>query len=159
MTLASAVHGRPEASRGSSERSAPEAKEKPTERTAASDSWQDRLTELLVKHRWATVVPVVLPLSKAYDTYWTARHVVYRNLRNAAHRHGERVSDVQKQIEGWHARGKPGLLHTSRKSWQSVAVRAIEYKKRSQSGIDVDLHDILEVDLSRRIVRVEPRVN
>jgi delta24-sterol reductase len=123
------------------------------------DTWQDQLTELLVRHRWATVVPVVLPLSKAYDTYWTLRHVVVRNLRNAAHLHGARVAGVQKQIEDFCARGKPGLLHTSRKSWQSVAVRAIEYKKDSQSGIDVELHDILEVDLARRIVRVEPRVN
>lgn len=126
---------------------------------SAAPSLPDKLTELLVKHRWATVVPVVLPLSKAYDAYWTLRHVIYRNLTNTAHLHETRVRGVQEQIADWHARGRPGLLHTSRKSWQSVAVRAIEYKNKSQSGIDVELHDILEVDTERRIVRVEPRVN
>jgi delta24-sterol reductase len=127
---------------------------KPDER-----AWQDTLTELLVKHRWATVVPIVLPISKAYDTYWFARHVYYRNLRNAAHLHDERVRHVQRQVDEWRARGKKGLLHTSRKSWQSVAVRAIDYKKGSASGIDVELHDVLELDLDKRTVRVEPRVN
>lgn len=119
--------------------------------------WQDKLTELLVKHRWATVVPLVLPLSKAYDLYWTARHVHYRNLSNRAEKHGERVRGVVSQIRDWNERGRPHLLHTSRKSWQSVAVRAMEYKK--SPGIDVDLHDILEVDTERLIVRVEPRAN
>lgn len=119
----------------------------------------DKLTRLLVEHRWAIVVPFVLPVSKAYDLYWTARHVYYRNLRNAAGGHEARVANVVRQIADWNARGRPGLLHTSRKSWQSVAVRAIEYKNKSQSGIDVDLHDVLELDVARRVVRVEPRVN
>ncbi|HVZ33168.1 MAG TPA: FAD-binding protein, partial [Polyangiaceae bacterium] len=108
---------------------------------------------------WALVVPIVLPLSKAYELYWTARYVHYRNLRNAAAGHERRVAGVVRQIQAWNERGRPGLLHTSRKGWQSVAVRAIEYKKKSQSGIDVELHDILSLDPERRVVRVEPRVN
>lgn len=119
---------------------------------------RDRLTELLIQHRWATVVPVVLPLSKVYDGYWTARHVYYRNLRNAAHLHRFRVDAVVEQIRAWNVAGRPALLHTSRKSWQSVAVRALDYKKHHR-GIDIDLHDILEVDRERMVVRVEPRVN
>jgi Delta24-sterol reductase len=121
--------------------------------------WRDTLTETLIQHRWAIVVPLVLPVSKAYDLYWTARHVYYRNLRNASARHPQRVEHVVEQIRDWNQRGRPGLLHTSRKSWQSVAVRAVEYKKQSKSGIDVELHDVLEVNEQRRVVRVEPRVN
>jgi delta24-sterol reductase len=139
----------------------PKAQARAAESSISKDgdkAWQDRLTELLIQHRWATVVPIVLPISKAYDTYWTARHVYYRNLRNAAHLHDERVRHVQRQIDEWRAKGKPGLLHTSRKSWQSVAVRAIDYKKGA-GGIDVELHDVLELDIEKRVVRVEPRVN
>ena len=128
-------------------------------RETPPESFGDRLTRILVEQRWAIVVPFVLPVSKAYDLYWTARHVYYRNLTNAAAGHEARVESVVRQIRDWNARGRPGLLHTSRKSWQSVAVRAIEYKKQSQSGVDVDLHDILELDVARRVVRVEPRVN
>jgi delta24-sterol reductase len=105
------------------------------------------------------VVPIVLPISKAYEVYWRARHVHYRDFKNAAELHGARVNQVVRQIAKWNENGRPGLLHTSRKSWQSVAVRAIEYKKNSKSGIAVDLHDILELDLERRVVKVEPRVN
>ncbi len=119
----------------------------------------DRWTELLVQYRWAVVVPIVLPLSKIYDTYWYARHVYYRNLRNAAEQHEARVKHVQDQLARWNAEGRKGLLHTSRRSWQSVAVRAIEYKKQSAGAIDVELHDILELNEERGTVRVEPRVN
>lgn len=130
-----------------------------TPKASPSRDLGDTLTELLIQHRWALVVPLVLPVSKAYDLYWTARHVYYRNLRNASEQHRQRVAHVAEQIADWNRRGRPGLLHTSRKSWQSVAVRAVEYKKNSKSGIDVELHDVLEVDEQRRVVRVEPRVN
>ncbi|MFT3923416.1 MAG: FAD-binding oxidoreductase [Myxococcales bacterium] len=121
--------------------------------------FRDKITEFVIRHRWASVVPVVLPLSKVYDTYWQLRHVTIRNLTRQVEKHDSRVAEVSAQIKRWIAAGKPGLLHTSRKSWQSVSVRAIEYKKNSPSGIDVDLHDILELDTERRTVRVEPRVN
>lgn len=124
--------------------------------------FRDKVTELLIQHRWAIVVPLVLPVSKAYDLYWTARNVYFRNLRSAAasnERHETRVASVVRQLEAWRAAGKPGLLHTSRKSWQSVAVRAIEYKQQTASAIDVELHDVLELDQGRAVVRVEPRVN
>ena len=120
---------------------------------------RDRVTEFFIQHRWAIVVPLVLPVSKAYDLYWTARHVYYRNLRNAAASHDRRVARVVEQLQQWNAQGRPGPLHTSRKSWQSVAVRAIEYKQHKAGAIDVDLHDVLELDTERGIVRVEPRVN
>jgi delta24-sterol reductase len=119
----------------------------------------DRVTELLIQHRWAIVVPFVLPVSKLYDLYWTARHVHLRTLRNRADGHEQRVRAIVQQIDAWKEKGRPGLLHTSRKSWQSVAVRAIEYKRNSKSGVDVDLHEVLELDLERRVIRVEPRVN
>ncbi|MDB4972621.1 MAG: delta(24)-sterol reductase [Myxococcaceae bacterium] len=128
-------------------------------RQRAPADLRDQLTELLIEHRWAIVVPLILPVSKAYNLYWTARHVYYRNLRNAASRHDARVQSVVEQLAAWRRAGKPGLLHTSRKSWQSVAVRNIEYKKDSPSGIDVELHDVLELDPVRSVVRVEPRVN
>jgi delta24-sterol reductase len=125
----------------------------------APQDFRDKLTELTIQHRWAIVVPLVLPVSKVYNLYWTARHVYWRNLRNAAAGHEQRVASVVGQLEAWRAAGKPGLLHTSRKSWQSVAVRAIEYKRTSKGAIDVELHDVLELDAARGVVRVEPRVN
>lgn len=128
------------------------------EQTPRTD-FRDKVTEFFIQHRWAIVVPLVLPVSKAYDLYWTARHVYYRNLRNAAAGHEQRVAGVVRQLEQWNAAGRPGRLHTSRKSWQSVAVRAIEYKQHKAGGIDVELHDILDLDVERGVVRVEPRVN
>lgn len=128
-------------------------------RSIAAPKLSATLMDRLIQRRWLLIVPVVLPLSKLYELYWSARYVHYRALRKRAKGHRARVARVVAQIEAWNARGRPGLLHTSRKSWQSVAVRAIEYKKQSASGIDVDLHDILELDVERRVLRVEPRVN
>ncbi|HEX6242641.1 MAG TPA: FAD-binding oxidoreductase, partial [Polyangiales bacterium] len=117
------------------------------------------LSEQLVKHRWVLVVPVVLPLSKAYDTYWKLKNVYWRELTNAARQHPQRVQGVVQQIQRWNAAGRKGLLHTSRKSWQSVSVRAQDYKKKSTGAIDVELHDILELNRDKGTVTIEPRVN
>jgi delta24-sterol reductase len=125
---------------------------------------------LLIGQRWLLVVPVVLPLSKAYEGYWRLRHVYYRELRNVVRlveargsarerSHDNRVANVARQIRAWNRRGRPGLLHTSRKSWQSVTVRALDYKKQKQGAIDVELHDILALDRERNVIKLEPRVN
>ena len=66
------------------------------------------------------------------------------------------LAGVVEQLKQWNAAGRPGRLHTSRKSWQSVAVRAIEYKRQKAGAIDVELHDVLELDIARGVVRVEP---
>lgn len=124
----------------------------------ARDAPHDPLTEFLVRHRWATVVPLVLPLSKAYDAWWTLEHVLLRELLGQPGRHGQRVESVRRQIGAWNAAGRPGRLCTSRRAWQSVAVRAGDHKRRGHP-IDLDLHDILEVDVPGRRIRVEPRVN
>ncbi len=116
----------------------------------------DRLTERLIRTRWATVVPIVLPLSKAYDAYWTLRHVVVRNLRRDAAGHDARVAAIVEQVRGCKERGE--LVFTSRKAWQSVSTRALSYI-RAARGVDVALHDILELDEARGSVTVEPRVN
>ncbi len=140
----------------------------PAQRTPVTT--REKLRELLVAQRWLVVVPVVLPLSKAYEAYWRVRNVYYRELRNVARPtplargtarfdHETRVTQVAQQIRDWNARGRPGLLHTSRKAWQSVTVRALDYKKNIQSAIDVELHDILELDRARATIKLEPRVN
>jgi delta24-sterol reductase len=118
----------------------------------------DRITAFLIKYRWATVVPVVLPLSKAYEGYWQLRHVRLRNLFNHPARHAARVADVQRQLRAFIAAGRPGKVYTSRKGWQSVSVRALDYK-RGPGAIAVELSDLLSLDVERRVLRVEPRAN
>lgn len=118
----------------------------------------DRLTAFLIKHRWATVVPVVLPLSKAYDVYWRLRHVYYRAWTNRADEHDARVKTIQGAVRAWNAAGRPGKLCTSRKGWQTVSARTSEYKADAHT-VDLDLHDILEIDLQRKTIKVEPRAN
>ena len=75
---------------------------------------RDRLTEIFVKHRWAVVVPIVLPLSKLYAVYWRARHVIVRELLQESRGHDARVAKVVAQIRAWNAAGRRGLLCTSR---------------------------------------------
>ena len=72
--------------------------------------------------------------------------------------HDERVASIQEQIRAWNDAGRPGKLCTSRPGWQTVSSRHMEYKKDNWT-VDLDLHDILEIDEERRVIRVEPRVN
>lgn len=139
------------------QRAEPHTKPVPTQDRSPTD-WQGRLTELLIKYRWATVVPVVLPLSKAFGAYEAARDLYDRALRRNPAQHEERVTDIQRQIQAWRDAGQPGQLCTTRKSWKSVSTRPRAYKSDNY-GIEVDLNEILELDTHRRIVRVEPRVN
>lgn len=126
--------------------------------TAPPASRGSRLTEFFVRHRWAFVVPIVLPLSKLYELGWRIRNVHLRDRGIAGRRHEKKVAGVQAQVSRWNAEGRPAPLVSSRKGWQTVSPRMSEYKKTSYP-VDVELHDILEIDLERRVLRVEPRAN
>ena len=128
------------------------------ERELREPTREERFAELLLRHRWATVVPLVLPLSKAYDVGWRLRNIHARRWLSRPERHEARVARIQAALKRWNDEGRPAPLCTSRKPWQSVAARGNEYKDESYP-IDVELHDILAIDLDARRVRIEPRVN
>src|SRR5207249_869920 len=87
----------------------------------------DRFTEFLMRYRWLFVVPVLLPLSTAFNLFWGFRNF-YRRLLSAPERHDERVRQIQERIQSWHARGRKGRLCTARPAWMSISTRIVRYK-------------------------------
>lgn len=106
--------------------------------------------------RFIPVILIVLPVSKvlraaAIIKYW------YRSYANAPEKHDERVRFVQKQVREKSKNGKP--LCTARKTWFMTTMKQINYKGKD-NGIELSsLQDILNLDLERKILRVEPLVN
>lgn len=114
--------------------------------------------DFLLRHRWLYVVPLVLPASKVFAAYCTIRERYRRRLRGAPHLHHQRVAAIQAEIRTWRDSGARGLLCTSRPVWQSMAMSSHESYKNHNHPVRVELYDILDVDLERRIIRVEPGV-
>jgi Delta24-sterol reductase len=117
----------------------------------------DKFTEFLIKYRWIFVVPILLPLSTVFNLLWGIRNFYNRRLRSAPERHDARVSDIRNRIKRWHDGGRKGRLCTARPPWMSISTRMVKYKGPDNT-IPIDLYDVLDVDIKRGIIRVEPRV-
>ncbi|MGH8591021.1 MAG: FAD-binding protein, partial [Gammaproteobacteria bacterium] len=116
-----------------------------------------KLADILVRYRWLFVVPVVLPLSLAFNFFWALRGF-YQRWHGAPEAHERRVSGIQAQVRDWRAAGTRPPLCTARKPWMSVSPRVARYKARDNT-VRVALYDILALDTERCVVRVEPGVS
>ena len=58
----------------------------------------------------------------------------------------------------WNEAGRKTLMCTARPGWMAVSLRVGKYKQ-TMHNVNVNLIDILQVDTSRRVVRVEPLVS
>jgi len=62
------------------------------------------------------------------------------------------------QVRRWNENGRQSPMCTARPGWMAVSLREGLYKK-TMHNISVNLIDVLQVDTSRRVVRVEPLVS
>ncbi|KAK2495459.1 hypothetical protein MC885_002643 [Smutsia gigantea] len=112
---------------------------------------------VLIHQRWVFVCLFLLPLSLIFDMYYYVRAWVVFKLSSAPRLHGQRVRDIQKQVQEWKEQGSKTFMCTGRPGWLTVSLRVGKYKK-THKNIMIDLMDILEVDTKKQIVRVEPLV-
>lgn len=112
---------------------------------------------ILVHYRWIFVLLFLLPLSILYDFYHYARNLIVFHLRSAPRKHDERVANVQRQVRAWIDGGRTQKMCTARPGWQTMSFRVPKYKKTHYT-VDCNLVDILEIDVERRVVRLEPMV-
>ncbi|XP_066258952.1 delta(24)-sterol reductase-like [Euwallacea similis] len=113
---------------------------------------------VLINYRWVFVCLFLLPISFFYDLWFYLRNWVVFNLTSAPKQHNSKVKYVQKQIREWASNGKRTQICTSRPGWQRVCFRQPKYKS-TMTNIEVDLVDILEIDVDKKVIRVEPRVS
>lgn len=145
--------------------------------------WNDvrkSIHPLLTKYRWALIVFIVIPISFLYDLQYRLRSWFVWTFLSAPALHDFRVKQIQKQVQQWssskstrpmvkiflHFKAKQKVKKlilnffqcTARPTWASMSTRVSVFKKECHQ-IELNLHDILEVNVKRRIVRLEPYVN
>ncbi|XP_055327201.1 delta(24)-sterol reductase-like [Paramacrobiotus metropolitanus] len=112
----------------------------------------------VVHYRWVFVCLFLLPASILYNAFFLIRSKIIFALRSAPQNHELRVQEIQEQIRKWNRDGRRKPMCTARSGWLTMSFRTPLYK-HSLNAVKIDLMDILEVDVQRRIVRVEPLVS
>lgn len=80
-------------------------------------------------------------------------------LTRSSKKHAAKVDIVVKQIKSWNEEGRKKLMCTARPGWKVMSLRVGKYKK-THRNIDLSaLNEIVEVDETRGVVRVEPLVS
>lgn len=125
----------------------------PTSRPALGQT----LTDLLMRYRWVYVVPLLLPASKIFALWQSARRRAQQR-RDASTDHAERVSRVRDQVRRWNEIGRPGLLCTARRDWESIAMSQLDSYKSRNFQVNLPLYSILGIDAAAGTVTVEPGV-
>ncbi|KAI0559583.1 FAD linked oxidase [Gracilaria domingensis] len=118
------------------------------------------LVDFLMQFRWIVIIPIVLPLSFMWARVHLLKAWVKSLIRGPAtiRKHLDRVERVRAALEK-HRPGYHGLVCTARPSFWSVTNRDSAYKRGSRYEVDLsDLADVVEVDMDRMIVKMEPYV-
>ncbi len=115
-----------------------------------------RGAERLLTRYPALAAAFALPVSFVFDHLVALRNA-YVWKHAAPEQHDLRVRQIQDQVRRWAASGRERPMCTARAPWMTMSTRVATYKQDC-SKISIDLHDVLGVDETRRIVRVEPLV-
>lgn len=118
----------------------------------------DRIIEyILINYRWVFVCFFLLPASLLYEIYNYGRNWIIFKLNSAPKLHNRKVKNVQRQVQAWTASGMTVPMCTARPGWQTMSLSKPKYKKKL-FNVDINLIDILEIDVEKQTVRVEPLV-
>ena len=122
-------------------------------------AWRRTLVRWLEDHRGFVIVCFCLPVSFLFDTALSMYGWVQRKLFSAPLQHDLRVMEIQRRVKLWSK--KPAterrLMCTARPNWLSLSTTF--FQKDKCHRIPVPLYDILNLDIQRRVVRVEPMVS
>ncbi|XP_057662659.1 delta(24)-sterol reductase-like [Diorhabda carinulata] len=116
------------------------------------------LDYIIINYRWVFVCIFLLPVSLFYNIWFYLRNWVVFKLSSAPNQHKNKVEYVQRQILKWNIDGRRSKMCTARPGWQTISFRQPAYKKTS-TKIEVNLVDILNVDVQKKVVIVEPLVS
>eukprot|EP00245_Coleochaete_scutata_P004582 TRINITY_DN17301_c0_g1_i1.p1 TRINITY_DN17301_c0_g1~~TRINITY_DN17301_c0_g1_i1.p1 ORF type:complete len:580 (-),score=128.42 TRINITY_DN17301_c0_g1_i1:523-2220(-) len=117
--------------------------------------------DFFVMFRWVIVIPVVLPMSFACET-WKAFGDWLSNMKSFAAKERAHQVEVEKVIKRLKERNpsKDGLVCTGRKPWLQVAMRNADYKRARRYEVDLsNFRNILNIDRVNMVARVEPLVS
>lgn len=113
---------------------------------------------LLTHYRGHFATIFLLPVSVVFNTWFYLRNKIVFWLKSAPQKHNKRVSKIIEQIEDWKKNDAKQRLCSARSGWLTMSELVPLYKKYSRK-IKLDLHDILELNIEKQTVKVEPLVN
>jgi delta24-sterol reductase len=116
------------------------------------------VAKFCTKHRTPIVIAFVLPMSLIFDVFFYLRSQFILWSNSAPGLHDLRVQNIQEQVRQWNAAGRKQKLATARPGWVTISPKYSEYK-HDKFHIKVELYDVLELDIEKRTVRVEPCVS
>jgi delta24-sterol reductase len=97
-----------------------------------------------------------MPLTVTYELFlWLRNTSSFYFREKSPEKHSLRVKKISDEIKDWVKNGRKIKMCTSRPGWQAMSLRAGRYKS-SYKNIDLNLHEILEINESKQTVRVEP---
>jgi len=113
---------------------------------------------LLEDNRGLVIVLFCLPASFVFDACLQLHTWFRRTFLSAPEDHHKRVQAIQRKVREWNKLpvDQRKLMCTSRPNWLSLSLTF--FPKRNHFQVPVPLHDVLELDTERNIVRVEPMV-
>ncbi|MEU2514636.1 FAD-binding oxidoreductase [Streptomyces syringium] len=117
-----------------------------------------RSARWLARHRWLYVVPLLLPLSKAYALAEALSSRLHTRRAGAVRRHRRRVARMQARVRERAAQGGGGLMCTARPQWRSMSHSRNTSYKDGAFLVPAQLDGILRVDTERGTVTVGPAV-
>lgn len=110
---------------------------------------------ILTHYRGIFATVFLLPVSVIYGAYSDLRSWVAFRRNSAPTKHDARVQAVIQQILDWQNQGAQQKLCSARSGWKTMSELVPKYKL-SHRNINIGMYDILEIDVERKIVRVEP---
>lgn len=113
---------------------------------------------ILTHYRGIFATVFLLPISVIYGAYSDLRSWLTFRLNSAPTKHDARVQAVIQQILDWQKQGAQQKLCSARSGWKTMSELVPKYKL-SHRNIHIGMYDILEIDVERQIVRVEPLAN
>ncbi|KAJ1923334.1 hypothetical protein IWQ60_005944 [Tieghemiomyces parasiticus] len=116
------------------------------------------LARFVERNTWVVILFFALPASYIFDMFFSIRNWYVRSFLAAPKLHDQRVREVQAQVKRWNEQGRKSPMCTARPGWLTMSTRSATFKEDC-SRISVNLHDIIEVDTERQVVKVEPLVD
>ncbi|CAL8134552.1 unnamed protein product [Orchesella dallaii] len=110
---------------------------------------------IVIHYRWVLVCFFLLPASFVFDIYTYIRTWIVFHMASAPKLHDKKVKEVQRQVKEWIRDGKKVPMCTARPGWQVMSFRIPKYKK-TFFNVKVNLVDILDIDVDRQVVKIEP---
>jgi delta24-sterol reductase len=112
-----------------------------------------RLAKFIVSHIMS--LPALILAAPVFKIYDYLKYGPPSVSPNSPEIHRRKVERVQAQIKAWNKAGRPNRMCTARKAWKTLSVHNMTKSKYTQIQID-DMEDVVEVDLERKVVTVEP---